>query len=356
MAARKPSPVMARRIFDEASSTIRSLLPDSWNLDLARRNDGGGIVRLVAPDGSKGDVAIQVRNRVSAREAAALPSPVRPTIVAAPWLSPRTRELLEEGGFNYIDQTGNTSIKINRPGVVVRTQGALRDPSPAPRTRPNLRGPRTWALMRTLVEVEPPYGVTDLSRMLGMDPGYVSRLLTTLSEELLITRKLRCPVEGVAWESLLRQIAVDYALYKSNETTSWIAGAGPEQFLRDLAASRETDWAITGSFAAARLVSIAPPAVAVVYTEDPERLAEITRLPQARVGGNVRLARPYDPIVFERTWTRNNGVFASIPQIAVDCLTGPGRMPAEGEALLAWMRTHLTHWRPPPVRVETGAA
>ena len=28
----------------------------------------------------------------------------------------------------------------------------------------------------------------------------------------------------------------------------------------------------------------------------------------------------------------------SIAQAAIDCLTGPGRMPAEGEALLVWMR------------------
>ena len=310
---------------------------------------------MVAPDGSKGVIAIQVRNRVTAREAAELPSPDGPTIIAATWLSPRTRELLEDGGFNYIDQTGNTSIKVSRPGLVVRTQGALRDPSPPPRTRPNLRGPRSWALMRTLVEVEPPYGVTDLSRMMGMDPGYVSRLLTTLSEELLITRKPRGPVESVAWESLLRQIAVDYSLYRSNETTSWIAGAGPEQFLRDLAARDETGWAITGSFAAERLVSVAPAAVAVVYTEDPERLAEVARLLQVRTGANVRLARPYDPIVFERTWTRDSVVYVSTAQVAVDCLTGPSRMPAEGEALLAWMRTRLTNWRCPPLRGGSGA-
>lgn len=352
----RPSPGATRRTFDSASAAIRSFLPGTWEFDITDRSDSGGIVRVCAPDGTGSDLTVLVRDRFAPRDAATLRKPTGPTIIAAPWLSPRARELLDEAGFSYIDETGNVSLESDRPGLVVRNQGALRDPSPRPRKSPGLRGPRAWALMRTLVEVEPPYGVTDLSRMLGMDPGYVSRLLTALSEELLITRRPRGPVESVEWESLVRQIAVDYALYKSNETTSWIAGPGPEQFLRDLAASRETDWAITGSFAATRLVSIAPPAMAVVYTEDPEGLAEITRLRQARIGGNVRLARPYDPIVFERTWTRKNGVYASIPQIAVDCLTGPSRMPSEGESLLAWMRAHPTHWRPPPMRVETGAA
>ncbi len=352
--ARLPSPAATRRLFNMAAEEIEAFLPDAWKLDVIGRSDTGGSVRVAAPDDAAAIITVMVRDRLAAREAAALPEPGGPTIIAAPWLSPRTRELLEKGGFNYIDQTGNTSIKVNRPGLVVRTQGALRDPSPPPRTRPSLRGPRSWALMRTLVEVEPPYGVTDLSRMLGMDPGYVSRLLTTLSEELLITRKPRGPVERVAWESLLRQIAVDYSLYRSNETTSWTAGTGPEQFLRDLAAEDETGWAITGSFAAERLVSVAPAVVAVVYTEDPEHLAEVARLRQVRTGGNVRLARPYDPIVFERTWTRDSVVYVSTAQVAVDCLTGPSRMPAEGEALLAWMRTRLANWRCPPLRGGEG--
>jgi len=339
-----------------AADSVGALLPDAWKLNVVGRSDTGGSIRLAAPDDTAAVITVMVRSRLAAREAAALLESGGPKIIAAPWLSPRTRELLEDGGFNYIDQTGNASIKINRPGLVVRAQGALRDPSPPPRTRPSLRGPRAWALMRTLVEVQPPYGVTELSRVLGMDPGYVSRLLTTLSEELLITRKPRSPVERVEWESLLRQIAVDYTLYKSNETTSWIAGAGPERFLQDLAAIEDTEWAVTGSFAAKRLVSVAPAAVAVVYTEDPERLAEVARLRQVRAGGNVRLARPYDPIVFERTWTRSHLVYASIPQVAVDCLTGPGRMPAEGESLLVWMRTRPYDWGASPRRRGASTA
>ena len=40
-----------------------------------------------------------------------------------------------------------------------------------------LRGPRAWALMRTLAEVRPPYTAGALSARLDVDNGYVSRVL-----------------------------------------------------------------------------------------------------------------------------------------------------------------------------------
>lgn len=266
-------------------------------------------------------------------------------IVASSWLSPRTRELLERAGVGYLDETGNTSVTLDRPGLFIRTEGARRDPSPTPAKGPNLRGGRAWAAMRTLVEAQPPYGVSDLAAALGADAGYVSRLLTALAEELLITRKPRGPVEQVEWEPLLRQITASYSLLGANETTSWVAPGGPEQFLRDLEASKTKRWAITGSFAASQLVSVAAPEVAVVFTEDPERVASVGRLRPVRNGGNVVTALPYDPIVFERTWKKGNAVYASLAQIAMDCLTGPGRMPAEGEALVDWLGRKAPRWQ-----------
>ena len=85
--------------------------------------------------------------------------------------------------------------------------------------------------------------------------------------------------------------------------------------------------------------------MAVVYTDDAERLAKAARLLPAKTGANVVLAQPYDPIVFERGQETNGVRSVSIAQAAIDCLTGPGRMPAEGEALLAWMRRNEPRWR-----------
>ena len=273
--------------------------------------------------------------------------PSSPTLVAASWLSARTREVLTEFGWNYIDATGNALLSIDRPGLFIRTDGGTRVPSPKRSSGPNLRGPRAWALQRTLAEVLPPYRLSELSAALGVDAGYVSRLLGALSGEMLIDRPARGRVQEVQWEPLLRQIASTYSLLGSNETANWVAPGGAEQFLRDLSSSKLKGWAVTGSFAASRVVSVTAPEIAVVFAQDPERIADALRLRPVRNGGNVVTALAYDPIVFERTWKEENIVYASVAQIVMDCMTGFGRMPAEADALFEWMQRRAPRWQAP---------
>ena len=199
--------------------------------------------------------------------------------------------------------------------------------------------------MRTLVEVEPPYTAGELAAALGIDDGYVSRILKVLTEELMIEREPRRPVTAVDWEKVVRQITDDYRLLSSNETATWTAMGGPEQFLRDLAAKPPKRYALTGSFSSIETVVVTAPTVAVVYTDDPERLAKDYRLRPTRTGGNVITAVPYDPIVYERTRTIDGIEHASIAQVLIDCLAGMQRMPSEGEALLKWMRENESKWR-----------
>ena len=352
--ARKPISQATRRVFEGAVASIEARLPRSWKVDVVSRSTDGGSLRFTSPDAVAVDVPFQVRRELGPRAAEALAEPGSPSIVAAPWLSPRTRELLIESGWSYIDTTGNTYVAIDRPGLFIQIDGATRDPSPKPTTSPNLRGPRAWALQRTLAEVLPPYGVTELSAALGIDAGYVSRLLSALSDELLIDRPARGRVQSVEWEPLLRQIATSYTLLGSNETANWVAPGGAEQFLRDLSSLKQKGWAVTGSFAASRRVSVAAPEIAVVFAEDPERIAESMRLRPVRNGGNVVTALPYDRIVFERTWKEDNIVYASAAQVVMDCVTGFGRMPAEADALLDWMRGRTPRWQATSLTAEAA--
>ena len=200
-------------------------------------------------------------------------------------------------------------------------------------------------MLRTIAEVTPPYGVQQLADAVRVDAGYVSRVLKVLADELLIERQPRGPITSVDWEGVLRKLATTYSLFGSNDTTTWVASGGPQQLLDDLTARRAGRWAVTGSFATTTIAPVAAPEVAVIYTDDAERVAQAGRLLPATTGANVVLAIPYDDIVFTRTRTAAKVPFVSIAQAAVDALSGSGRMPAEGEALLDWMRRNPTRWQ-----------
>jgi hypothetical protein len=68
-----------------------------------------------------------------------------------------------------------------------------------------------------------------------------------------------------------------------------------------------------------------------------------------RVSGNICCitVRPFDDVVWARATAAEGVGYAAPSQVVVDCLSGNGRMPAEGEALLAWMVEHEAFWRAP---------
>ena len=343
---RPPIPEATRKRLAAVVDRLGGLLPSSWTVTIERRNREGGVIEIAAPDGAAATLSVITRRRLEPRDAAKLTLPDGPVIVFADWLSPRSRELLLERTANFVDGTGNVSVRLDRPAVNIRTDGTRRDPDPKPRGRgPSLNGPRACALMRTLIEVEPPYTAGDLADALGMDDGYVSRILTVLTEDLMIERKPRQPVTAVDWEKVVRQITDDYGCLTSNEIATWNAPGGPDQFLRDVVSAKPKRCVLTGSFSSNKIVTVTAPYIAIVYTDDPDRLAKNLRLYPTRVGGNVITALPYDPIVYERTRMIDGIEHASLAQVLVDCLTGNARMPSEGDALLKWMANNEPRWR-----------
>lgn len=333
-----------RQLVELAQTSIERRLPSGWGVKLnGRKRDR---LELTSPDGTVGYVEIMPLQRTPRGVWTFVPVST-PTMAVAEWISPRAREILVFCNIGYVDETGNMLLALDKPGLFLRDRGADRDPSPPPGRQPNARGPRAWALQRTLAEVRPPYGLGALAATLGADAGYLSRLLNVLADELLITRAPRGPVENVEWEAMLRHIATSYSMLDANDTTSWIAPGGADQFLRDLSTAKVGRYAVTGSFAASQLVSVAAPEIAVVFIDDPDRLAAATRLRPVRNGGNVVTAIPYDQIVFQRTWSSDNIIYASPAQIVIDCLKGFGRMPSEADALVAWMGKRAPLWQAP---------
>jgi hypothetical protein len=267
-------------------------------------------------------------------------------LVVAPWLSQRARERLEEAGINFLDYTGNALIKLEYPALFVKSDGATRNPRPETRGVVGLGGRKAGRLIRLLTDVKPPYGVGEIAVATALTPGYVSRLLDTLDREALVERSRRGRVESVDLPALVRRWAQSYDLFESNEATTYVAPNGADDALAGLASLLEpTGATVTGSFAAIERAPVAASALLAVYTDDAAPLIETLGLLPADEGANVMLLKPFDPVARERTWDQANLRYAALSQVAVDCLTGNGRMPAEGVALLEWMVANEDRWR-----------
>lgn len=335
----------AVRRFDEPVRGLVVLQPDA-------------ILSVAAPDGSTALQMVKVKRRAfpgDVRDWLRALGPVPPdssALLVAPFLSPRARALLEEAGVNYIDATGNMLVRIERPSVFVRRQGAAKDPAPADGPAHSLRGAKAARVVRALVDYREPATSRAVAARAGVSPGYVSKIVALLEREALVEREGRGParvITRVLWADLIRRWSADYRLLESNTVRLFLAPQGVPAFLRDLAAWAASTpgarYAVTGSFAAAERAPVAPPSLLVCYVDAPIEVAEKTGLVRASSTGNVYLCEPLDPIVFECTWQQGETVYAALPQVAADCLTGPDRMPAEGEALIEWMAADERSWR-----------
>ena len=357
-----------------AISWLRQRLPQTWTVEPTTRADlPAGAVRAEAVIDIRGqsgvytNMVVEARRSLGPRDVDRLfgsvgqllrkLSPHTPILVVAPWLSPATRQRLEAEGISYIDLTGNALVRLDNPTLFIQTMGADRDPSPPPRGKAQVRGPKAGRLVRLLADVRPPYGVRDVAKSARLNPGYVSRLLDALDGEALVDRSNRGAVESVDVGGVLRRWAATYDLFKSNPTSTFIARAGLSPTMARLSDPELPGRvAVTGSFAAVRRAPVAAPALLCVYYDDLSGLVTALDLLPATSGANVALLRPFDPVVWERTEEADGITYAAPSQVAVDCLSGNGRMPAEGEALLDWMAKNEHEWRLPSLAVLSEAA
>jgi len=233
---------------------------------------------------------------------------------------------------------------LEHPALYIETQGASKDPFPPPKSKARVHGPKAGRLIRLLVDVRPPYGVRELATAGGLAASYVSRVLDTLNDEVLVERSQRGRVEAVDIGRLVRRWVETYDVFRANKAQRYLAPAGAATAVDQLRAV-ETQTAVTGSFAARRIAPVAAPALLAVYVDDPRGVADALGLIPADQGANVALLTPFDPVAWERTSLVDDVTYVAPSQAAADCLTGNGRMPVEGEALLQWMTENERLWR-----------
>ncbi|HEY1650427.1 MAG TPA: helix-turn-helix domain-containing protein [Acidimicrobiales bacterium] len=364
-------------LVDMAIVWLQGQLPATWTVQRSVRSVASpdpnrppsqvdAIVEVVGPQGVV-TLIVEAKRTFMPKDAEQLFSglarrirdlnPGYPILIVAPWLSSRTRDILAMEGANYLDLTGNARIRLEYPTVIINSQGANRDPDPLPRGKARVRGPKAARLIRLLLDVSPPYGVSDIAKFTDLAPGYVSRLLETLDEEALVERSRRGQVESVDFPGLLRRWTETYDVLTSNIASKFVAANGPENALQQITSiGAKAHVAVTGSFAASRIAPVAAPMLLMAYCGDVQAVAQTHSFLPSDRGANVILLEPFDSVVWDGTRTVSLVTYASVSQVAIDCLTGNGRMPSEGEALLSWMIDNESEWRSPSMNDVTRSS
>lgn len=324
---------------------LAARLPAGWeavSMAVTQRNGPDASLRISSPDGASVPIPVELKDRLRPRGVADVVDALDqyapgPVLVAAPFLSPRTRDQLQAANLNYIDLTGNIRLVLSRPGLFVETRGALADPQPLNAPGRSLRGPKAGRVVRALCDFHLPLSISDLAAKAQVDISYASRLVEWLAQDALLDRKPRGAVEVVDRPALIRRWAQDYSVLKSNDARGYLDPRGIDNLVRGLTNAGIRRMIITGSLAANKIAPIAPARLAMVYVDDIASAAKALNLVPADTGANVMLLAPFDEVVFARPATADGLTFVAASQLAVDLLTSPGRAPSEAEAVLQYL-------------------
>ena len=348
-------------------------LPPGWLLSLKEqvilpptKKYADGILEITNSDGISATVLIKARqNYLEARDIfrqvrtwrnALMNKGLSPAndeaniLVVTPYLGQTARDELAKEGISYLDLTGNIRFALRKPAVFIEAQGSNKNPLRENVPLKSLKGRGAGRVVRELLDYRPPFGIRRLSNETQTSAASISRVIGLLERETIVNRDSpRGQILYVNWEQLLRRWTRDYNFIEVNKMRTYLEPRGIPETLRKLTKAN-FKYAITGSYAAVRYAPVTQSRLLTVYVDYPEVAEEQLQLRNAETGGNVLLGRPFDPVVFERTETSDQLTYARVSQVAADLLTGVGRNPSEGEALIAWMKENEVKWRIPLIQ------
>ena len=260
-------------------------------------------------------------------------------IVLAPYISPAIQRLLEDANLSFWDATGNSAVRVRRPRVIIRTQGAAKNPEPpgrAPRLA-TLKGRAASRVVLSLFTTPRPASLREIARETGSGLGTVSRVIDLLMREgIMFTDEGGRPRLRQRRLLMARWIE-DYSFIKANRARRYVASLGKDQTLGMLEQLRFR-YALTGVEAQQRLmlsgkVSVFPSSETWLYLENPATAAEILGLIPVPRGGDFLIADERDSGGLESAIRTASSVVATQWRVAADLLSSPGRERSAGEQL-----------------------
>ena len=256
------------------------------------------------------------------------------SILVVPFMTPAGSKVAADLNLNWIDLSGNASIRegdnfyIHVEGKPNRYPQRGRPSSPfAPKsarvTRELLNKPQRWWRQKEIVAAT------------GLDDGQVSRTVGRLREEELLDEsehRLR-PRDPLL---LLDAWAAEYRFDRHEFVYGHVSGSGIElaHELSGRLADADLDYAFTGLPAAWLLNRFAGFRLNSVYVKgDPLEVADRIGLRLEERGANVQLLVPEDEGVFSGEHELDGIDCVSPPQVYVDLVHLPERAPEAAEEL-----------------------
>lgn len=332
-------------------------LPAGWQLELQpevevrrheRRSQLDALLTMRAPDGTQAIWAVAWKSGSEPRQIDLAIAQLHmmtelPGLVIAPFLSEESRRRIVAAGMSYADMTGNVRLVHDRSAVFVLTTGAERNPEREMRTLRSLKGDGSGRVVRALIDFAPPYGVRELASRATLPTGTTARVVELLEREALLHRDPKGRILAVNWVAVLRHWAQDRGSQR-RPMAHYLEPRGLAALLQKLGAYKG-GYTVSGSLAAALWEPIAPARLATLHAFDPADLIAELGLRRVDAGGNVRVVEALSPGPLERAIERDGVLYAAPSQVVADLMNGPGREPAEAEALLVWMEANPDAWR-----------
>jgi hypothetical protein len=260
----------------------------------------------------------------AARQLKALGVDAIPVLVV-PYMSKAGAATAERAALNWIDLSGNASIR--EEGLRVRVQGRPNELRMAGRPSSPF-APKSARVSRALL-LEPGrwWRQRDLAVATQLDDGNVSRVVRRLDDEALLERRDR-ELRPRDPDLLLDAWAQAYHFDRHDAIAGHISGSGVD-VARSLAANlakRQVDHAFTGLPAAWAIDRFARFRLTTVYVDgDPRDVVEQLDIREGSKGANVQILGPDDAGVFAGGQDRDGLRCVSTVQVYLDLLHLPER-------------------------------
>jgi hypothetical protein len=261
-------------------------------------------------------------------------------LLVVPFMSEAGAKTAERAALNWIDLSGNASIRDE--GLRVWVQGRPAEHrSPGRPSSPF--APRSARISRVLLlEPERWWRQRDLVAKTRLDDGNVSRIVRRLDEAALLERRDK-ELRPRDPDLLLDAWAQEYRFDRHDAISGHISGSGIE-VARNLAENldkRQVKHAFTGLPAAWAIDRFAQFRLTAVYVDgDPRDVVELLDIRQGSKGANVQILGPDDAGAFAGEQQRDGLTCVSTVQIYLDLLNLPERAKEAAQHL----RDHHLDW------------